>query len=127
MEFNEEKSVIVGENESGKTTILDAIDLVLNQSIFRNQDSSMIKYLNLEQVNHFFSNPSIETLPKISIEMYIDNLGKSNGVYFSGLHYESSDGEPKEGIKFVYELDSDFLTLLDLNDFANKKIANRIL
>ena len=65
LEFNEEKSVIVGENESGKTTILDAIDLVLNQSIFRNQDSSMIKYLNLEQVNHFFSNPSIETLPKI--------------------------------------------------------------
>lgn len=121
LEFNEEKSVIVGENESGKTTILDAIDLVLNQSIFRNQDSSMIKYLNLEQVNHFFSNPSIETLPKISIEMYIDNLGKSNGVYFSGLHYESSDGEPKEGIKFVYELDSDFLTLLDLNDFASKK------
>lgn len=38
LEFNEEKSVIVGENESGKTTILDAIDLVLNQSIFRNQD-----------------------------------------------------------------------------------------
>lgn len=31
VEFNDDYTVIVGDNESGKSTILEAIDLVLNK------------------------------------------------------------------------------------------------
>lgn len=34
LDFNEHFSVLVGENEVGKSTILSAIDIVLNQAVF---------------------------------------------------------------------------------------------
>ena len=42
--FNEDKNIIIGENESGKSTILEAINIVLNQK-YKNSDKSFLKDL----------------------------------------------------------------------------------
>src|SRR5690625_7110709 len=34
MEFNKGYNVIIGDNEAGKSTVLEALDIVLNQSLF---------------------------------------------------------------------------------------------
>ena len=48
VKLNDEISVIVGENESGKSSLLLALDIALNQSIFNRADSSLDRYLNKE-------------------------------------------------------------------------------
>ena len=71
--FNEYVNILVGENEAGKSTILDAIKIVLNQQ-YRNSDKSYLKDLfNIENINAFNANPSIENLPQISIEIEFDS------------------------------------------------------
>ena len=52
VKFNDEISVIVGENESGKSSLLLALDIALNQSVFNRADSSLDRYLNKEDIQH---------------------------------------------------------------------------
>ena len=50
VEFNEHLNILVGENEAGKSTILEAIRIVLNQ-LYRNADKSILKDLfNFENI-----------------------------------------------------------------------------
>lgn len=123
VKFNDEISVIVGENESGKSSLLLALDIALNQSIFNRADSSLDRFLNKEDIQCFFDNPSKDTLPKIDIEVFLDFQGSIIASEFSGLHYNN----PKKdkfccGIKFVYEFDVDFLNNIDLKEFAKNRI-----
>ena len=59
--FNEHMNILVGENESGKSTILEAIKIVLQQQ-YRNADKSVLKDLfNIQNVEIFIKNPSTNT------------------------------------------------------------------
>lgn len=83
--FNEHMNILVGENEAGKSTILDAIKIVLNQQ-YKNADKSVLKELfNSQMIGQFLSNPSVRALPYIYIElqMELDPKGK-NSEYFYG-------------------------------------------
>lgn len=62
-------NILVGENEAGKSTILDAIKTVLNQQ-YRNADKSILRDLfNTQKVAAFKAKPSVRTLPRIYIEV----------------------------------------------------------
>ena len=53
VQFNEHMNILVGENEAGKSTILDAIKTVLNQQ-YRNADKSVLRDLfNTQMVTAF--------------------------------------------------------------------------
>lgn len=57
VDFNEHMNILVGENEAGKSTILDAIKIVLNQQ-YRNADKAILKDLfNTDSVKAFQENP----------------------------------------------------------------------
>ncbi len=111
LELNENLNVIVGNNESGKSTILEAFDLALtgmingksiyndiNQYIFNNEVVS--EYLSSIMKNNYIQLPSIE------IE-----------IYFKGNEYASfegtgnSDKQKRSGFCFKIEFD----------DFYNKE------
>lgn len=69
VEFNEHMNILVGENEAGKSTILDAIKTALNQQ-YRLADKSVLRDLfNVQMVEEFEANPSVKTLPRILIEV----------------------------------------------------------
>ena len=104
--FNEHMNIFVGENESGKSTILEAIKIVLNQQYKTADKAVLIDLFNLEMVNHFRDNPSVETLPYISIELRfeLDSKGKDS-EYFYGEQHEL--GEPTYGIRFDCKYDKD--------------------
>lgn len=87
IEFNEHLSILVGENEAGKSTILEAIRIVLNQ-LYWNADKSVLQDLfNLENVRAFQNNPNVATLPPRirclflkKISLFLDMLRRqSNG------------------------------------------------
>lgn len=83
--FNEHMNILVGENEAGKSTILDAIKTVLNQQ-YKNADKSVLKELfNTQMIEQFLSNPSVQTLPYIFIELQMElDPKEKNSEYFHG-------------------------------------------
>ena len=96
IEFDKNVNIIIGENESGKSTILEAINICINQ-LYKNVDKSIIKdLLNINNVKKFKENPSIENLPKIEIEIEfnLDNDSKNNFLFY-GMH--NNDESEKYG------------------------------
>ncbi len=107
--LNQHMNILVGENEAGKSTILEAIRVVLNQQ-YRNTDKSVLSdLLNAENVAAFKSNPSIQTLPSIVIEVFLalDGQGK-NDVYFHGEAYgRRGQKDERFGIRFECKFDAE--------------------
>lgn len=107
--FNPHMNILVGENEAGKSTILEAIRVVLNQQ-YRNADKSVLSDLfNAENVAAFKASPSVQTLPKIVIELFFElDARKKNFPYFFGEVYggRGQKGE-KYGIRFECRFDTE--------------------
>lgn len=99
VQFNEHMNILVGENEAGKSTILEAIKIVLNQ-MYKNTDKSILKDLfNKTQVENFSACPSLETLPQIEIELDLElDPTEKNTEYFFGENCRNTDAS--FGIRF---------------------------
>ena len=63
VQFNEHMNILVGENEAGKSTILDAIKTVLNQQ-YRNVDKSVLRDLFNTQMVDTFQAIAIQQISK---------------------------------------------------------------
>lgn len=122
IDFNNHLSVLVGENEVGKSTILQALDIVLNQSNFLYSDNSTHKFINLELAEEFFTNKTIQSLPRIDIELFLELGEFLKTREFAGLHYNEHGDIEQTGIKFVYEFDYEFADEVNLQESANNKI-----
>ena len=109
IDFNERLSILVGENEAGKSTILEAIRIVLNQQYW-NADKSVLQDLfNLENIRAFQNNPSVATLPKIMIEIDLELDNTPQFIDFYGeAHINGNRGEEKYGIRFECKFDEEF-------------------
>lgn len=107
IDLDRNMNIIVGENESGKSTILEAINIVLNQQ-YKNSDKYIIKDLiNIENIKNFERNPSIENLPKINIELELNiKPEEKNSEMLYGKN--NSEGKEKYGISFCCEFDEEF-------------------
>lgn len=108
--FNRYINILIGENEAGKSTVLEAIDIVLNQRIFNSSKISE-QYFNVENVLEYKRNPSIKNLPEIKIELFFDDDDDLNHEFFNGLH--SSSQTLHSGICFVYKFDENYRDLLE--------------
>lgn len=107
--FNPHMNILVGENEAGKSTILEAIRVVLNQQ-YRNVDKSVLSDLfNAENVAAFKASPSVQTLPKIVIELFFElDTRKKNTPYFFGEVYGGrGQKDEKYGIRFECRFDTE--------------------
>lgn len=126
IDFNEHFSVIIGENEVGKSTVLRAIDIILNQSSFYFNNGDTERYINKELSEKFFQSGKIEDLPKIEIELFLDlaDFPRAKAVNFDGLHYKEGgiSKEEKTGIRFVYEFNTEFVNTVDFKEFAEKRL-----
>jgi len=110
-EFNPNLNVIIGENAAGKSSILQAIDIVLNQKgiddrRFRNE-YGMLMNKNAERA--FIENPKISTLPKMEMIVYLNLSNDTPNHIFSGI---GPDGQMSLFIKFEYSFDENFNTEL---------------
>lgn len=109
MDFNEHMNIIVGENEAGKSTILDAIKIVLNQQ-YRNADKSILRDLfNLNLITAFQNSPSIATLPYIliEIELCLDPKQKYSDYFYGEVYGNRQKKEEKFGIRFECKFDTE--------------------
>lgn len=99
VQLNEHMNIFVGENEAGKSTILEAIKIVINQQ-YRNSDKSILKELfNTQMVQTFLANPSVQSLPCILIELeLILDAKHENAEYFYGEVYPLQMQPKKESL-----------------------------
>ena len=125
VKFNKGLSVFIGENESGKSTIFQAINIVINQADFGYDIPTVEKYFNSSNKQKFLDEPKIENLPAINIELYFDLSNENKNANFYGLHYSSSLSKNKEqkfGIVFKFEFDKEYANLVNLNEFAKSAV-----
>lgn len=109
VEFNKHMNILVGENEAGKSTILDALKTVLNQQ-YRNADKSILRDLfNAKMIAAFQADPSVKTLPRIYIEVeLVLDLQQKNASYFYGEVYgQKKQQHEKFGIRFECKYDEE--------------------
>jgi len=74
IDFNENVNVIVGDNESGKSSILLAIDLVLSGSRSKVESYGLDALLNATTVQKFFKSNTYDALPHLRVELYFSKL-----------------------------------------------------
>lgn len=107
--FNEHMNILVGENEAGKSTVLEAIRIVLNQQ-YRTADKSVLKDLfNIRKVKEFENDPCAKTLPKIVIEIYLslDPRQKNSSFFHGEVYGERRQQKEEYGIRFECRYDAE--------------------
>ncbi|MGM9788725.1 MAG: ATP-dependent nuclease [Candidatus Cryptobacteroides sp.] len=99
--FNSGRNILVGDNESGKSTILQAIDLCAKGSRHRIEDIGIERLLNVDVVNEFMSGTKrIEDLPRLFIELYLEDVNEED---LEGN--QNSDNVITNGIRLLIEPD----------------------
>lgn len=97
LNFDADMNILVGGNEAGKSSILQAIDLVLSASRSKVEAIGLETLFNADCVEDFLrSERKVEELPELVIEAYLDG---SFGHEFDG--YNNSKGAERVGIKMV--------------------------
>ncbi len=81
IDFKDNLNVLIGDNESGKSSILLAIDLALRGSRNRIKTEGLDLLFNTKAIEDFFLTNTYETLPKLKVELYFDNLGDKDDYY----------------------------------------------
>ena len=112
VQFNEHMNILVGENEAGKSTILDAIKTVLNQQ-YRNADKSILRDLfNTQMVAAFKAEPSVRTLPRIyiEVELALDPQQKNASYFYGEVYGQKKPQVEKFGIRFECKYDEELGT-----------------
>ena len=113
IQMNNDVNIFVGENDSGKTTILEALSIVLTGKL---NGSAIISRLNPDWFNfeerkkykESLESPAPSDLPIIMIEAYLGNLNDGD------IHlkkYEGSNNslfEPSIGVKVEIKFDDEY-------------------
>ena len=111
LRLNKHLNIIVGDNETGKTTLLEAINLVFSSQLDgRNIQYELNPYIfNSDMVKGYFAdlkNGKHTSPPHILIEVYFDDDQSSDLAKLKGTN--NSEGEDCPGLYLKVELNEAF-------------------
>lgn len=103
---NNEINIIVGDNEAGKSTVVEAIDIVANGNIKRIESIGIDRLLNIDSIKAFNQGDrNFEKLPKIIVELYLD---KVNDFNLNGKN--NTENMLCDGIRLICAPNDDFIS-----------------
>ncbi|WP_174866693.1 ATP-dependent nuclease [Pectobacterium polaris] len=103
--FNDDVNIIVGDNNSGKSSILEAIEIVSNYS-YRGKpvtNSILADIINIESISKYLdSDKNFINLPIIKIEAFVDELPEYKGSI-------NTDNLDTQGLSLTFSFDIELL------------------
>lgn len=128
IEMNDHINVFVGENDAGKTTILEALSIALTGKL---NGGSIASRINPDLFNYYIRKQYIESLetatpqnpPAIEIEVYFCNLNDDDIAFKKYKGTNNSLREDTSGVKITIELNTQYAnTYKEL--LSEKKISD---
>lgn len=117
IEPNEKINIFVGDNEVGKSSVLEAIDIVASGNVRRVEAIGVDKLLNIEAVHAFNSGErKFENLPELRIELYLSL--EQPDCTMNGKN--NMDGIKCDGIRLVCAPNPDYRS--DVTEILNANI-----
>lgn len=99
--FNKDRNILVGDNESGKSSVLQAIDLCARGSRHRIEDIGVETLFNVSAVREFMEGDKrIDKLPDLYVELYLADIVDED---LEGN--ENSDNAYTNGVRLLIEPD----------------------
>lgn len=96
--FNKQRNILIGENGVGKSTILEAISLILSGSYSRIDSLGVDSLFNVEAVSEFMnSDRQTHNLPELVAELYFSDYDGPNPFLLSGKN--NTDRTEKFGLQ----------------------------
>ena len=105
LDLNSELNIFVGDNESGKSSILQAIELVARGSRNRVEEIGLDRLMNIDEVNSFMSgSKNLATIPEMRVELYFDS---TSCMELEGANNSLKDSDA-HGIKMVCKFNDEY-------------------
>lgn len=105
IEFDPKMNIIIGDNEAGKSSILQAIELLSSGSRHKVESVGLESLLNKTAISDFFkTDRSFEKLPEVHIEAYFSD--ETNPDLF-GKH--NTDKTNSSGLHMIYQPNEDLI------------------
>lgn len=106
IEPNPSINILAGDNEVGKSSVLEAIDIVASGNVHRVEAIGVDRLLNMEAVHAFMDGAhTFERLPKLTIELYLDGQGVF-GPELNGKN--NTSGIACDGIRLICQPNLDY-------------------
>ena len=103
-DFDDKINILVGDNESGKSSLIEAISLVLSGSRSKVETTGLENIFNSKAVSNFLdSDKKYENLPNVFIEAYFN---EQHNIELSGKN--NSDEIVCDGLKLEIVPNDDF-------------------
>ena len=105
IEPNDRINILVGDNEAGKSSVLEAIDLAAGGNVRRVEAIGIDRLLNIDAVQEFISGErKFTNLPRLVIELYLEG---NFGFEMNGKN--NSQGILANGIRLICEPNPDYV------------------
>lgn len=110
LDINENVNIFVGDNGSGKSSILQGIELALSGSSTRVQNIGLENLINIEVINEVLTCKDVRLLPKLVIEIYLslDSIAEPAAETCYGENNKL--GENTFGVKLVCEPREEYMS-----------------
>ena len=111
---NDRINILVGDNEVGKSSILDAIDLVSSGNIRKVENIGLDKLINVDAIKQFNNTRKYEDLPEMRVELFL------NGEFDHTMNGKNNSlGIISDGIRLVCAPNDDFRK--EINEFLKEE------
>lgn len=111
---NERLNILVGDNEVGKSSVLEAIELVSSGNVRRVENLGLDKLMNVESILCFNKNRKYKNLPEMIIGLFLK--GKFDHT-MNGRN--NSLGVISDGIRLVCSPNDDYRN--EINEFLKEE------
>ncbi|MBX9676695.1 MAG: AAA family ATPase [Methylotenera sp.] len=106
--FNKDLNIIIGDNEAGKSTILEAIDLLLSGSLSKLYNLGIENIFNVNAIDKFWNgSKNYSTLPTLQIEVFL-SLESNLNSDLNGTNHSDKNGKDLDGLVLTVKPDEDF-------------------
>jgi len=109
LDFKEDLNILIGGNEAGKSSVLQALDIAMSISRNKVETLGLETLFNKDCITEFLESDRLSSeLPEMSIELHMDGIEKTSAIEFDGRN--NSKGRDAVGIRLICQPADEYLS-----------------